>query len=335
MLFNELNKNDWEQIANYLSGEMNQSEIEVFQKRIDFSDENKEYFNQVKKDWENMENLRKEEDTFDSDKAWGKLFNKFEEDGLVESKKTARVISLKRIMQIAAIFIFGAVFSSLVYYMMDTKKTNNMLADSYNLKGIKEVTLSDGSIVYLNADSKLYYPANFEGNTRTVEFEGDAFFDIAKNPDKPFIIKAKNAEIKVLGTSFNVNTNIGGNEVEVLVETGKVQLSSNNETDYIEPGFMGKTDKGKITKKQNSDVNYMAWKTKSFNFENGIKLQTAIEVLNRSYHANIQFSDKSIADTELYTSFNNKPLDTILNILCETYYLKFIKKENSILLMPQ
>jgi len=339
MVFEEQNKTDWEQIAKYLSGEMDQHESETFQLRINFSAENKAYFNQVKKDWENMKIINKNENTFDTDKAWGKLYNKFEQDGLIEPKKSSKVITLRQVMKFAAIFIFGAAFSSLVIYLASTtKQTNRFLADTYNSSGIKEIKLSDGSIVYLNANSKLYYPEKFDNNTRIVEFEGDAFFDIAKNPDKPFIIRAKKAEIKVLGTSFNINTNIAEDIVEVVVETGKVQLSrSNIQSDaiLIEPGYVGKLHKDKLSKQVNSDVNYLAWKTKYFDFENGIKLGKAIEVLNRAYHVNIQYSDASIANKELHTTFNNLPVDTILVIICETANLKFEKKEDKIILLPQ
>ncbi len=339
MVFNELNKADWEQIAKYLSGEMDLNEIEFFEKRINFSEENKAFVNQVKKEWENMKNFKKKEDTFDTNKAWGNLYTKFEQDGLIETKESAHVINLKQIIKIAAIFILGVAFSSLVYYMVsDTKQANILIADTYNTKGIKEVKLSDGSVVYLNADSKLYYPKKFSTDTRTVEFEGDAFFDIAKNPSKPFIIKANKAEIKVLGTSFNIKTNIDKDEVEVLVATGKVMLSKSNiesKAIFIEPGYMGKLQKDKLSKQINSDVNYMAWKTKFFDFENGIKLGKAIEVLNRAYHVNIQFTDVSISEKELHTTFNNVPFDTILQIICDATNLKYKREESGINLTRQ
>jgi transmembrane sensor len=86
-------------------------------------------------------------------------------------------------------------------------------------------------------------------------FEGDGFFEIAKNPAKPFIIKAKEAEIKVLGTSFNVNTKKGEDRVEVLVETGKVKLTNVKDKKYriLEPGDLGKLNNNELSKKKNSD----------------------------------------------------------------------------------
>jgi len=337
MLFNEQSKSDWEQIATYLSGEMDNEERTRFKERVNFSELNKAYFNQIKTDWEKMDNLRKKEETFDTNKAWGNLYSKFEKDGLIESKGEPKVYKLKWVLQIAAVFIFGVALTSLFYYMnTNTNPESWKLADSYNTIEIKEVKLSDGSIVYLNADSKLYYPEKFTGRTRTVEFEGDAFFDIAKNPEKPFIIKAKKAEIKVLGTSFNVNTNSGTNHVEVLVATGKVRLSeiSKEKSISIEPGFIGTLNKGNLSQKPNSDINYMSWKTKYFNFEN-VKLGEAIEILNRAYHANIQCNNKIILEKNLISEFQNKNLEKIIEIISNVYDLKFIKQENGYLLMPE
>jgi ferric-dicitrate binding protein FerR (iron transport regulator) len=192
-------------------------------------------------------------------------------------------------------------------------------------------------VVYLNADSKLYYPEEFDDNSRVVEFEGDAFFDIAKNQAKPFIIKAKKAEIKVLGTSFNVNTNLGIDEVEVFVETGTVQLNEikkNKKPVLIKPGYIGKLHNSELSLRINSDLNYLSWKTKYFNFEN-VKLGNAIDILNRAYHSNIKCNDKKIAEIQWYGTFDNNEIDSILKIMCEAFNLKSTKNESGILLSQQ
>jgi len=337
MVFKELDKTDWEAIASYLSGEMNQQEISDFEQRIASSDSNRVYFEQVKTDWEVMENL-KQKNTFNTDKAWGNLYAKMEQDGLLDTKSKSRKFSINRLTKIAAIFIAGMLLTSLVYYMFsDKSKEGWQVADTYENTEIKQITLSDGSIIYLNANSKLYYPEAFEGNTRVVEFEGDGFFEIAKNPAKPFIIKAKDAQIKVLGTSFNVNTKTGKNKVEVLVETGKVQLSAakdKNIRKILEPGYMGTLENEDIKKEKNTDVNYLSWRTKNFHFE-GVKLGKAIEAINRAYNVNIQCEDFQANNHELDTKFENKPIDTVLNILCTLEPLKVKRQGNNIILLPK
>jgi transmembrane sensor len=168
MKFEEQNKADWEEISSYLAGEMTVEEKEAFEQRISFSGDNKEYFEEVKSDWEKMENL-KEQKMFDTDKAWGKLYNKFEEEGLLETKQ--KKFSIRRIAEIAAVFVVGILLTTLVYFTFSNSETKGwQVASTYENTEIKQVELSDGSIVYLNANSKLYYPETFEGETRTIQF---------------------------------------------------------------------------------------------------------------------------------------------------------------------
>jgi transmembrane sensor len=281
MKFDKQNKADWEEISSYLAGEMTVEEKEAFEQRISFSGNNKEYFEEVKSDWEKMENL-KEQKMFDTDKAWGKLYNKFEEEGLLETKQ--KKFSIRRIAEIAAVFVVGILLTTLVYFTFSNSETKGwQVASTYENTEIKQVELSDGSIVYLNANSKLYYPETFEGETRTIEFEGDGFFEIAKNPTKPFIIKAKEAEIRVLGTSFNVNTKKGEDRVEVLVETGKVQLSAlkGGTSEILLPEDFGKFDNNRVTKEKNTDKNYLSWKTRSLNFVD-VEFSKTLEAIKQS-----------------------------------------------------
>jgi transmembrane sensor len=338
MTFNKLNNEYWQEFARFLCGEMNIGEYEVFQNRLKESDESRVLLSRIKLEWEKMENFRQNNNDFDTSKAWNKLHDKFEKDGLINPIQNQKVFKLRNILQMAAIFIGILGISGLVYFQFTaSEKQEYIIADTYNNTSIKEIKLSDGSIVFMNADSKLYYPEKFDGNSRIVEFEGDAFFDIAKNPSKPFIIKAKKAEIKVLGTSFNVNTNFGIDDVEVLVETGTVQLNEikkNKKPVYINSGYIGKLHKNELSLRINSDLNYLSWKTKYFNFEN-VKLGNAIDILNRAYHANIQCNDKKIAGIKWYGTFNNEEIESILKVLCETFNLKTIKSEGGILLLPQ
>ena len=107
-----------------------------------------------------------------------------------------------------------------------------------NAKGVKStIELADGSKIWLNADSKVQYPALFNGSTREVYLNGEAFFDIAKNPSKPFIIHLSNGTVRVLGTSFNIKAYDNEPVVETSVATGKVafipKLKNNQRADTV------------------------------------------------------------------------------------------------------
>jgi len=330
--FDNHNSKDWEEMAKYLSSEMNDEEKNAFEQRIRVSEYNKGYFEQIETDWEKMENF-KEKDAYNTNKAWNKLFGKMEEDGLLETQKSTFHFGL--LTKIAAILVVGILLTYFVHIQLSGRNTGLQVADTYENTDIKKIELADGSLVYLNANSKLYYPETFEGNTRTIEFEGDGFFEITKNPAKPFIIKAKSAEIKVLGTSFNINTKTPDNKVEVLVETGKVQLSSlknKSNSTVLTPGIIGRLNKEDIlTYEENEDVNYIAWKTRVLNFEN-VEFKKAIEVLNRVYNVHIVFDEKQIGNNPITGNWNNEPIETVLKIICETKQLNSLKNDNKIVL---
>ena len=115
-----------------------------------------------------------------------------------------------------------------------------LLQTSENQKNL-QVTLPDGSNIYLNRNTILSYQKNFGRDDRNVTLSGEAFFDIAPDTEKPFIVDAGKASVKVVGTSFNVITNNHDSAVEVFVKTGKVMLSGDtgNRNLEIEPGIYG------------------------------------------------------------------------------------------------
>jgi transmembrane sensor len=119
---------------------------------------------------------------------------------------------------------------------------------------INEYILPDGSVVALNSNSKLVFPKQFKGDTREVTIEGEAFFDVKPNAEKPFIINAGNAQVKVVGTSFNVCAYPETETVEVVVETGKVQvISKNNElTARLNEVFLVPGEKGTLFNKSSA-----------------------------------------------------------------------------------
>ena len=104
--------------------------------------------------------------------------------------------------------------------------------------------MPDGSTIFLNRNSEFSYRSNFGDRSRNVILTGEAFFEIAPDASKPFIIDAGNARVRVVGTSFNVITSNSESAVEVFVKTGKVMLSSNSGSESIalDPGYIGTMD---------------------------------------------------------------------------------------------
>ena len=242
----------WDLIAKYYSDECTQYETNDILKWKNENIDNQISFNQVKEDLEII-NLNRSMNKINVDSAWEKLRDRIQKDEqkapIIEEEKN-RNVTFPAILKYAAIIILlisvGFFFTKVYQNIFDNGKMMEFVSLS-NLS--KEIVLPDGSTVILNANSKISYPNVFASNERRINLEGEAFFDVTKNPEMPFIIEVNDAEVKVLGTSFNVNASIPEHKIEVFVETGLVQLSRKtniNEKILIKPGNVGVMSNDKL-----------------------------------------------------------------------------------------
>lgn len=320
----EKNTDNWTMVARYLAGEMSAKESNDFLAWTTESSDNTKFFEEVKKDWEKIDDyiIAKE---FNVDNAWNKLNNRFENEGLVPQKKH-KTIKLNMVFKIAAValilvgvFVGGRIFSE--------KKEAN-ISYTANTQG-EQIVLADGSRVTLNKNATLTYTSNMDGDLRKVELTGEAFFDVTKNPDKPFVVLAQDVRILVLGTSFNVCTSAEIGNTEVLVSTGKVQVSKIEQTAeklILTPGEMAMVKKESIRKLNNNNKNYLAWKTKKFVFEDETLAKVA-QTIDRAYNSKIIFSNKSIENYKINSTFEKQSIEVIIELICTPFNLKW-KKEN-------
>ena len=273
------------------------------------------------------------------DKAWVKVKNRIQEEDenlpLVEESNT-RVINFSLVLKYAAmvIVLLGIGFLSNKIYQNISNKDISLVYAANNEQG-KEIVLPDGSTVVLNSESTISYPNTFADNERKVVLVGEAFFDVTKNQEKPFIIETKNTEIKVLGTSFNVNANLPDNQVEVFVKTGLVQLSDTRDVNkkiLIKPGDVGLVTSKNLSKSLNKDLNRIAWKTKEIIFHED-NLSYVIQTLNKVYNTNISCIDQKILDLPYNVTFRDQDIDSVLNVICMTFDLKIDYSDDQINLM--
>lgn len=154
--------------------------------------------------------------------------------------------------------------------------------------GTYHIILPDGSKVWLNSLSKIKFPLVFNRNERIVEMEGEVFFDVAKDKDQFFIVKSKGQEIKVLGTSFNVNAYNDEPFTRTTLVTGKVELSGLNSTIKLNPGEEV-LNTGASLKIQNADIEQaIAWKDGFFRFDK-IDIHTLMRQVSRWYNVNVKY----------------------------------------------
>lgn len=159
--------------------------------------------------------------------------------------------------------------------------------------GQYQLTLSDGSKVWLNAASSITFPTAFTGNKREVSITGEAYFEVAHNALMPFDVKVGNIKVKVLGTHFNVNAYDDEDAIKTTLLQGSVKVSKGNEDILIVPGEQVRVNKAsaKITVKKNIDLEeVVAWKNGLFQFDQaGIK--TIMRQIARWYDIDVEFED--------------------------------------------
>jgi len=162
--------------------------------------------------------------------------------------------------------------------------------------------LSDGTRVFLNAGSKLYFPAEFSTNSREVRLEGEAFFEVAHDAKKPFHVTIENQRIEVLGTSFNINS-YEKNSIKTTLITGRVKINTPNAELLLEPGQQALSIGNKLTK-HNIDVNdEIAWTQARIAFSKKTIKQIAMQI-ERWYDVKFVF-DANLNDVENKTFSGN------------------------------
>lgn len=161
--------------------------------------------------------------------------------------------------------------------------------------GVKSVRLPDGSTVYLRQGSRLKYRNHFDGARRVVILGGEAFFEVQKNPAKPFQVNAGAAEVTVQGTSFLVDER--RDIVRVVVHTGTVRLRSAEDTataTVLVAGERGVLSGRELSKGQNTDANYRAWQTGILVFNN-LPLPQVVAALGNYYGVTLKLRPEEAA----------------------------------------
>lgn len=313
----------------YLAGEANQEEIRELFSWIALDAANKKQFEEFKKAWELSEtNFDAEVAAIDLDEEWS-LFDK-----KISMQSDAKIIKMHQtekkkmsafqiVAAIAAVFVvgFGLMF-------LFNPQSNELVAENK----IIESSLPDGSMISLNTQSTLEYSKKFNKLNRTVELKGEAYFKVAHNPEKPFVIETGKLKIEVVGTEFNVNAKNPEGNVEVVVTSGVVRVytladKSDSVMLYAGDGAVFNNKQEKIQKKQNNDINYLAWKTKKLVFEN-TELQDIVRTLNKTYNANVVIKSEAIKKCKLSNNFDDQSLESVLKVLKATLDLKIKKEAN-------
>ncbi|MEQ8556490.1 MAG: FecR domain-containing protein [Cyclobacteriaceae bacterium] len=271
------------------------------------------------------------------EKVWDEVNQKFEKSN--ESNQSMPTSNIGWIMKMAAIFLLGSVFAFVIYQLSTGVQEQESFIVKTIIKeapaGSKITTrLPDGSIVMLNSGSSISFPESFDGDTREVHLEGEAFFDVQHDPGKPFKVQMDEDVVQVLGTSFNIRSYPEDSEVFVAVATGRVSytIPSGDEV-ILEPGRMATYSPGSGSLKT-GEVNIQkvfGWKDKILYFDDS-SFDKVITELERWYGVEIVY-ENDFGSRGTYTEqFDNPTIAEALHSLSFVYRFQFEVNENKITL---
>lgn len=207
-----------------------------------------------------------------------------------------------------------------ISYQQGYKQQNSQIVHQVNPMGMQSsIILSDGTKVFLNAGTTLSYPTVFVSKNRTVEVTGEAFFDVAHDAKRPFIVKTEDLNVRVRGTKFNVKTYKEENNIEITLEEGKVEVQKEGLQLFhsVMPGEQLSYDKT-TQKFQSRQVNlnhYITWKEGKFYFER-MTFGDIIRQLERRFDVDIYITSNSLKQTHYTGDFvRGENLEQILRVM--------------------
>lgn len=305
-------------LVKQLLGEATEAEQAAVNEWVSQSEANKKHYHQFKQIWDSSKEIAATS-TVNEDAAWAR----FQERVTTEEETTPKQIPLTRRpnwMQVAASLVLLVSCGWLLsYFVLGT--TTTLVADNQ----VITETLPDGTQVTINKGSSLSFNSRFRGDSRDVVLDGEAFFDVTPNKEKPFIITADAAKIKVVGTSFNVKSS--AEATEVIVETGIVEVSKKTEMVKLLP-----KEKATVLKSQPApikadvdDALYSYYRSNEL-VCNNTPLWRLVDVLNQAYDVQVTIENPELKSLPITTTFKNLPIDSVLLTISETFNVQIDKQ---------
>lgn len=319
-----LNEIPNEQFARYFDGSASPEEKREIIRWHKKSAENKRLFNELYEIW-TLTGKFPEDFRPDASIAWKNVSNRIDEYEKTKQNNSRNVIWY--LSKIAAVFVIGFV----LYFSYQWKYASNISFENFATTETKEkLLLPDGSTVWLNAHSVLQYVKNFEGEIRLLKLNGEAFFEVTRNPKKPFVVESVNSSVKVLGTSFNYKAYDLDEENILIVNTGRVEFSDidNTKKSILEKGEKVEYSVANkfIKKSVNNNKNFLSWKTGVLVFENET-FENIINEISGFYNQTFTITNPTLKSIRLTVTFDNQNLQNVLKVIELTMNCSF--KETS------
>lgn len=318
-------------IPKYLSGNASDPEVKLLEEWVLSSPENKSSFKAFKQAWI-LSGIENNNQKIDVEEEWRTTADQLFSEGQVVSlpvKPKTRNVFFLRIAAAAAVLL-------LISFGLFQVLNKEAYVEIATQSEVEEDRLPDGTQISLNQYASIKYVVGKNNKYRRLELSGDAFFEVERDTARPFIIATREVEIEVLGTAFYVDARTNQALTQVIVESGSVSMTADRAQVILSANETGVYDKntGGLIKKQNEDVNYLAWKTDSLVF-NDTPLEVVVFALNRKFHSKISIGNPVLKVCEITATFRDKSLEAIIKIIEKTLNIETEIKGEEIIFIGQ
>lgn len=332
----EENKHIDELIANYLTEGLDKNALDELKTWIAASAENQQYFIRQREIWFSAVS-REAASVYDKDKAFENFRNRVESQKEIQST-SRRGFSLSALWRYAAVVAIIIAVGCISYWQgeVNVKDTFADISVEAPLGSKTKLYLPDGTLVWLNAGSRMTYSQGFGVDNRKVELEGEGYFEVKRNEKIPFFVKTKDLQLQVLGTKFNFRDYPEDHEVVVSLLEGKVGLNNllREEKEAVlspdENAVLNKAN-GLLTVESVTASNASQW-TDGYLFFDEELLPDIAKELERSYNVKIHIANDSLKTFRFYGNFvrREQNIQEVLEALASTEKMQYKIEERNI-----
>ena len=218
--------------------------------------------------------------------------------------------------RVAASIIFLLGLGYLIFSQADQEVAPQLVERVTGERQKAVITLQDGTVVYMHVNSAIRFPKEFKADSRKIELEGEAFFEVVPDRQRPFIVESRGVKTQVLGTSFNVKATVG-NEVEVMVKSGKVAVFQGevNEEQQLVLSPRQKVTVDLLNREMSVEevdvAEYMAWRSEEIAFDL-VPFSEVMKRLGKVYNLDIQVEGISGQECLIKATYSNRSLYSVL-----------------------
>lgn len=313
-----------ELIAKYLAGEASPEEAIMLDDWKKQSPANEQYFVSCSEALQQTTHLPIDTNT---------LYKRVKVQANINGKKVIPLSSFFTPIRIAASLLIFSIIGLTIYIVT---KQQSLAPEKTYAAGNQSTSeqLADGSMVTLNKQTKLTLVEGFNGNQRKLILEGEAYFEVVHNAEKPFTIDAGGIEITDIGTAFNIKANPQSDSVVIYVTEGIVNLTTANDAIQLTANQTALFIRSQHTLRtlNQYDQNNTAYRTKKFQFK-AQKLQTVLAHLNQVYDQQITLNNPTLSNCLITVDFSNETPETIAAIISETLGITYRETQTGYELM--